>query len=52
MRVAQHISNGASSIGKSLAASWERLLFLASAVIVSYAAGVGTAHYRLPPYDT
>jgi hypothetical protein len=52
MRLAQDVSNGTSSIRKHLAASWDWLLFLASAVIVSYAAGVGTAHFRLPPYGT
>jgi Arylsulfotransferase (ASST) len=51
MRVAQHLSNGASSIGRSLAASWDRLLFLASIVILAYATGIATARFHLPPYD-
>jgi hypothetical protein len=52
MRLAQEVSNGASSIRKHLAASWDWLLFLASAVIVSYAAGVATVQFRIPPYGT
>jgi Arylsulfotransferase (ASST) len=52
MQVGQSISNGASSIWKLLAASWDWLFFLGSIVIVAYAAGLATAHFRLPPYDT
>ena len=51
MRVAEHISNGASSIGKSLAASWDRFLFFACLLLLAYAAGLATARFHLPPYD-
>jgi hypothetical protein len=47
MRIAQHLANGASAVGKSFAASWDWVLLLVSAMIVSYAAGVGTSHFGL-----
>jgi hypothetical protein len=50
MSTAQLITNAASSVRRALAASWEKLLLLASLVVVSYAAGVATGHFRLPPY--
>jgi hypothetical protein len=50
MSTAQRESNVAHSVGKSLAGSWEKLLFLASAVVVSYAIGVATGHFRVPPF--
>lgn len=50
MSTAQRVSNAAHSVGKSLAGSWEKLLFLASAVVVSYAIGVATGHFRVPPF--
>jgi hypothetical protein len=52
MFTAQHVSNAAYSFGKSLVASWEKLLFFASAVVVSYAIGVATGHFGLPPFGT
>lgn len=52
MAIAQRISYAASSVGRSVAASWDRLLFVASVVIVSYATGIATGHFGLPPYDT
>jgi hypothetical protein len=51
MRIAQYLANGASAVRKSVAASWDALLFLVSIMILSYAAGVATAHFRLPPYN-
>jgi hypothetical protein len=51
MLIAQRALNAASSIRKSLATSWEWLLFFASAVFLAYAAGIATDHFRLPPYS-
>ena len=50
MSTAQRISNAASSVRESLAASWDKLLLVVSAVVVTYAAGVATGHFQLPPY--
>jgi Arylsulfotransferase (ASST) len=49
--VAERTSNGAFSIGKSLAASWDKFLFFACLLLLAYAAGVATAQFHLPPYD-
>ncbi len=43
--------DSASTVGKSVTASWDALLFLVSVMVLSYAAGVATAHFRLPPYS-
>jgi Arylsulfotransferase (ASST) len=51
MPVAERTSNGASSIAKSLAASWDKFLFFACLLLLAYAVGVATAHFRLPPYS-
>jgi Arylsulfotransferase (ASST) len=50
MPVAERTSGGASSIGKSLAASWDKFLFFACLLFLAYAAGIATDHFRLPPY--
>ena len=52
MSTAQRKSNAVSSARETLAASWDRLLFLVSAVIIAYATGVATGHFHLPPYGT
>jgi hypothetical protein len=51
MPVAERTSNGASSIGKFLAASWDKFLFFACLLFLAYAAGVATTRFHLPPYD-
>jgi Arylsulfotransferase (ASST) len=51
MPVAERTSNGASSIRKSLAASWDKFLFFACLLLLAYAVGLATARFHLPPYD-
>jgi hypothetical protein len=51
MPAAQRKSSAALSIGKSLAASWDKFLFLACLLVLAYAAGLATARFHLPPYD-
>ena len=51
MSTTRRESNAVSSPRGTLAASWDKLLFLVSAAIVAYATGIATGHFHLPPYD-
>jgi hypothetical protein len=45
------VAERTSSVGNSLAASWDKFLFVACLLLLAYTAGVATSRYQLPPYE-